>query len=394
MYLVKLANDEQFRPADHTGSTEDGTFWISIAAEYPDGTYVEFPWGWDTRPNPWQQPAVTFQVTGSLQTSVAVPVGVTPLGNTMGDPYDMAFELDGDRDNIIKWEQPFVNFWRGFHYWDIRFAGWKLYHDEKSMIEKNEFEDPNIGRLVADDWKCNDAKPVTAVSWWGSYIGYKYDPANPDAMVPPISPSYFILQIWDDVPAGIDGPYSHPNDAIWTYRAEADAYTELMVGFDKEPYNVPGPSREPVFRYSVAIPDANQFQQSSDEAIYWLSILAVYPPSVKNYDWGWTNRRHLFNDDAVEGTQDVGGTWSWHNLQDQAGNGQDMSFVIFSSESEEEVQGDIDGDNDVDFYDYAIFAAAWLVEPADPLCDLAEPADGNIDILDLAVLCQNWLVGK
>ncbi len=389
MYLVELPDDQQFKPTHHTDSTQDGKFWISIVAQYPQGQYIEFPWCWNTRPKPWQQPAVTFQLTDPMQTSIAVPLTTppTPLLNS----YDMAFELDGDRDQIIKWEQPFVNFWRGFHYFDIRFPGWKLYHDEKSIATEEEFADPNIERIVADDFKCSDEKPITALSWWGSYLNYKYDPANPNLMPEPVPPAYFLLQIFDDIPAGIDQSFSHPNDVIWTYKAYT--YTENMVGFDKNPGNTTEPPREAVFRYSIAIPDANQFQQTSDQAIYWLSIVAVYPPQTRNYYWGWTNRKHIFNDYAVAAPEKTNGTWDFHPLSDSMGNGQDMSFVIFSLTSDD-LPADIDGDNDVDFYDYSLFAQAWQVLPADPLCDIALPPDGIIDANDLNVIAENWLEGK
>jgi hypothetical protein len=58
--------------------------------------------------------------------------------------------------------------------------------------------------------------------------------------------------------------------------------------------------------------------------------------------------------------------------------------------------GDLDGDGDVDWDDYAIFAMAWLTGPGDPGwnpdCDLALPTD-YINELDLDVLCNNWLAG-
>ena len=60
--------------------------------------------------------------------------------------------------------------------------------------------------------------------------------------------------------------------------------------------------------------------------------------------------------------------------------------------------GDFDGQCDVDFVDYAIFALAWLTEPGDaqwnPACDISVPADNHIDRNDLDVLADNWLAGK
>ncbi len=57
---------------------------------------------------------------------------------------------------------------------------------------------------------------------------------------------------------------------------------------------------------------------------------------------------------------------------------------------------DIDTDGDVDFYDFAILARAWLSIPGDDNwntpCDIAEPKDGIIDEFDLSDLVEDWLI--
>jgi hypothetical protein len=59
--------------------------------------------------------------------------------------------------------------------------------------------------------------------------------------------------------------------------------------------------------------------------------------------------------------------------------------------------GDFDGDGQENFVDYAVLAYAWLSEPNDYNwglnCDISEPNDNVIDERDLAVFCENWLVG-
>jgi len=58
---------------------------------------------------------------------------------------------------------------------------------------------------------------------------------------------------------------------------------------------------------------------------------------------------------------------------------------------------DFDGNCEVDFIDFAIFAIAWLTESGDarwnPDCDMADP-NGIIDEFDLDVFTDNWLTGK
>ena len=57
--------------------------------------------------------------------------------------------------------------------------------------------------------------------------------------------------------------------------------------------------------------------------------------------------------------------------------------------------GDFDGDEDVDFEDYAVLASSWLAQSAEPdwnsKADMAYPQDDAIDIWDLIVFAQNWL---
>ena len=62
------------------------------------------------------------------------------------------------------------------------------------------------------------------------------------------------------------------------------------------------------------------------------------------------------------------------------------------------VVGDFDIDGDTDLLDYSAFAAAWKSTPSDsnwnPICDLAQPPDGIIDELDLAVFVNSYLAAE
>jgi len=57
--------------------------------------------------------------------------------------------------------------------------------------------------------------------------------------------------------------------------------------------------------------------------------------------------------------------------------------------------GDFNCDGNIDQHDFSIFASAWLTEADDikwnPVCDISLPVDNFIDILDLAVLADNYL---
>jgi len=204
------------------------------------------------------------------------------------------------------------------------------------ITSEREYEEFVIHRLVADDWRCDSNTPITAIVWWGSYIDYLYEACYQSEPMPlPVKPDYFLLNIWTDTPEDDPAnpyPYSHPNDIIWEYKAYE--YDEVLVGYDKHPEDLTGPPREPVFRYSVRIEDPNWFYQEDINDIYWLSVVAVYDGSVQNYDWGWTNHEHMYNDNAVEGypTAAAPDEWVWNPLYDQTGMSEDMSFILFTAE--------------------------------------------------------------
>jgi hypothetical protein len=57
---------------------------------------------------------------------------------------------------------------------------------------------------VADDWQCSEAGPVEDIHFWISWhmdeVWYIED---------------IFLRIYDDVPAGVDLPWSHPGEPLW-----------------------------------------------------------------------------------------------------------------------------------------------------------------------------------
>ena len=81
--------------------------------------------------------------------------------------------------------------------------------------------------------------------------------------------------------------------------------------------------------------------------------------------------------------------YSGWNIDDVLVIGQYQSQVI---------AGDFEPDCDVDFFDFSILAKAWLSGPGDDNwclpCDISEPNDNIINILDFQIFISNWLVGK
>ncbi len=197
---------------------------------------------------------------------------------------------------------------------------------------KSGASEPLIQRRVYDDWQCQARTPVTAAVWWGSYIGYKYQSCQCETATPPKKPDYFLLSIWSDVPdptPNDPGTFSTPGQKLWEYKASD--FEEVLVGFDKYPYEE---CTEPVFRYSVRLPQGEWFYQDAVDGIYWFSVMAVFEDLESMvYPWGWTNHEHVFNDDAVEGQEQqspAGVGWQLQPITDQTGEGADMSFMLFT----------------------------------------------------------------
>jgi hypothetical protein len=274
----------------------------------------------------------------------------------------------------------------------------ETYSDLAFTVTSHGPSEPNIIRLVADDWKCERKTPVTAAVWWGSYIGYRYEAFQPQLSAPPVKPDYFLLRIWDDVPASADVPFSHPNNIIWEYKAHD--YDEVLVGYDKHPEGQAGP-REPVFRYSVRLPKPAWFWQEDVNNIYWFSVVAVYDRSNPSYDWGWTNHMYNFNDDAVAGYLDISGVvpiWRWEELYDQTGKSEDMSFILFTWPWPPcwgyltQCHGDADGDGWVKGSDFLALKNSWYKCYPDPLYDPCADFDRNgcVKGSDFLILKKYW----
>jgi hypothetical protein len=385
-YYLDFEPNELFWQDNFLKQTHEDTFWLSIAAVYDIWDEPQYPWGWKTRPWSWMDDAVRFRLYEAPNPAEAEPCDVEPIKDPRySESFDLAFELDTGPD-WVKWEQPFVGIRR-----------WSHYEDELSMA----YEDVNgaltIRRLVADDWPCRRHTPITACVWWGSYIGYRYQACALPVAPLPVKPDYFLLQIWDDVPAGVDLKYSHPNNVIWEHKAYN--YDEVLVGYDKHPEDTIGPPREPVFRYSVRLPKDAWFRQRDVNDIYWFSVMAIYRYGTDPlYDWGWTNHKHMYNDDAVEGYWDPPGGWYWHELYDQTGESQDMSFMLFTWPwppcwgYPTQCHGDTDNTGDVKGSDFLALKNSWYKVYPHPQYDPCADFDRNGEVKgsDFLILKTYW----
>ncbi|HNS19450.1 MAG TPA: LamG domain-containing protein [Sedimentisphaerales bacterium] len=287
-YSLALTSSEYFDQNRYVESTRDDVFWISITAVYTGSPGPTYPWGWQTRPQVWEDAAIaaTFR-TDDLRRGLVLDSATTqPITSSLlcdeSAAYDLAFELDTD-PTYIKWEQAFT---------DLR--DWPYYEDEQSLGTGS--NTVSSRRTVADDWRCTSAQAVTAIVWWGSYVGYDYSPSACQQRTSPQPPDYFLLSLWSDVPStdkGNSKGYGYPNRKVWEYKA--DSYDEVLVGFDRDSSSISSSVEgyEPVYRYTVRLPADSWYRQDGTYNVLWLSVQAVYASSKSIvYPWGWTNHAY------------------------------------------------------------------------------------------------------
>ncbi len=210
------------------------------------------------------------------------PDGPGPIGEV--EDYRVYIEF-------TKWDQPPTR----KDETDECYWGW----DEISIYGDGASGNPGYP-IVADDWECRDARPVTDIHWWGSYEGW-YD-ADPPYEPPPqqYQPSQFHIGIWRDVPAEPPNtPFSHPADLIWEWTVNRADLNEHYAGCD---FYTTMQNPDTCFYYDFEIPNDEWFiQDPGQEHVYWLSIAAIYPGNEppQQYRWGWKTRKPEWNDDAV-----------------------------------------------------------------------------------------------
>lgn len=178
----------------------------------------------------------------------------------------------------IKWEQP-PTYNPDSPFPDC-FWGW------------DEFSNYEFAPIMADDFLCQDDRPITDIHWWGSYIGWQ------ELEPPPNAADMFHIGIWTDVAAGDPYnpfPWSHPGVMLWEWWVSRDQLNEQWVGCDFHPWFMPVP--ESTFRYDFIIPESEWFWQEPGENVYWLSIAPKCEP--EDHPWGWLTRQPNWNDAAV-----------------------------------------------------------------------------------------------
>jgi hypothetical protein len=194
---------------------------------------------------------------------------------------------------------------------------------------------------VVDNFTATDTWNVGSVEFWGGYV--------------------------TDVPGNTEG------FMIRFYQKTGDTTvgdlisTQDMTAFDEvEYYNtfIPGIGTVRGYHYTVALNSAVQLPAGE----YWISVTAILGRggTANEPQWGWITSSGFNNPSAMQ--RFFSPTF--------APVGQDMSFVLNSATGG--CDADFNGDNQVDFFDYLDFVAAFDAE--DSSADFN--GDNQVDFFD------------
>jgi len=171
----------------------------------------------------------------------------------------------------------------------------------------------HLHQIAADDWRCDDDRPITGFQWSGSFAGWT-QPALPQEM-----PLAFHIAIWTDSAASQTGDakgYNHPGTLVWekfcTHWAwnVAGYHNDPRLASDKAESTPSAASGDldTSFQFTCLLSQDEWFHPNltadvskSAPTVYWLSIAAFYDPNrpTAQHPWGWTTRPHFFNTGAV-----------------------------------------------------------------------------------------------
>lgn len=159
---------------------------------------------------------------------------------------------------------------------------------------------------VADDWYC-DGRPITAIRWWGSYIGYETNSSTVTSPPAFSRPMGFALTWYTDVPTGTLASWSMPGYALATNYYQLSSFQTYVPGqvyettqCDSRLTFIDTNVWEHEFMYYVNL-TSNEWLEKEGR-VYWLSIQAIYSPAGgPEYFWGWktTPPEQNWNDDAA-----------------------------------------------------------------------------------------------
>ncbi len=148
-------------------------------------------------------------------------------------------------------------------------------------------------RMDADDFRCAGPVPVTGVRWWGSYKAWN------DSEPPESQPETWHISFWANQVEGLTLDELFPERLVWSLEIPAERVSFEPVGLNQFPQQI----TSMCFVYEVQLEPGEWFNQGefeSNESVFWISIMAVYPADVEQINmWGWFTRPHTWGNGAV-----------------------------------------------------------------------------------------------
>jgi len=204
----------------------------------------------------------------------------------------------------------------------------------------NERSDLNLHRILADDWRHDDDRPVTGIQWWGAFDGWT------QAMLPPELPLGFHITMWTD------GGTGHPDKIVW--EKLCTNWTWSLAGYHNDPRRLGDDS---CFQFTCMLSQDQWFNPTlaTDKnnavipATYWLSIAVLYDATTSTpaNPWGWTTRplssgRGAVQISAVTPPSTATSAWpptegsrwlSGVQIENPTGTAWDLAFELLTTQS-------------------------------------------------------------
>jgi len=179
--------------------------------------------------------------------------------------------------------------------------------------------------ILADDFLCTNAGPITDIYLWGSWLSNNIGTVT-----------NFWIGIYDDIPATAANPHSHPGqNLLWQETFTFGQYGETPGPTGRESFFNPtnntvlGPDNQAWLYCFHAINPFVQQGTTSSPTNYWLAVRALLPPDGTLH--GWKTSLVPYHDAAVWGTYGTTGlpNGDWQPMNNPV-NGQqiDLSFKL------------------------------------------------------------------
>ncbi len=196
--------------------------------------------------------------------------------------------------------------------------------------------------LLADDFECRQAGPLTEFHLWGSWLHDLYPLGDPGALD-------FHVAIYSDIPAAVSpNGYSIPGEPLWEYWFQAGQFVTRMYWQGPEGWMDPPDMYDPegddvCWQYNFNVPEADAFVQEGgpdQPVVYWL-VVKAFPHGEQGELFGWKTSLDHWNDDAVWTMGDIPNAGAWNELiyplgHQFGGQSIDLAFVVNGPEQQDQ----------------------------------------------------------